>query len=160
MQMFILSIHLESIMGGKKKSNRQTPKGKMFSDEWVKHNSWMGDENELAVWTDEYKRLVAQCKTKVRMPTFEQFLDNPPTMINFVKNQPIFEEDHPPMFLNNQQPIPVPKIRKEVNLYKEWKKENERNLAIFNEMLGEKAIKAGSSGVGEPHRGWGNSRRR
>jgi len=123
MQMFILSIHIESIMGGKKKSNRQTPKGKMFSDEWVKHNSWMGDENELAAKNEEYKRLVGQCKTKVRMPTFEQFMDNPPAMINFVKNQPIFEEDHPPMFLNNQEPIPVPKIRKEVNLYKEWKKE-------------------------------------
>jgi len=35
-----------------------------------------------------------------------------------------------------------------------------KNLAIFNEMLGEKGIRAGRAGVGEAHKGWGRSKRK
>jgi len=149
---------------------------RLFSDEWVKYNSWMGDENEREIRTREQKRvrklyddLLSQCRTKIRVPTFEQWCEHLLTepydpsscpMKAFIRNQPIFDPMHPPMFINHKDSIPIPKIQKEQLEYLSWKEKQEENMAIFTEMLGEKAIRAGRAGVGEAHKGWGRSKRK
>tara|TARA_B100000405_G_scaffold286863_1_gene234487 strand:+ start:472 stop:963 length:492 start_codon:yes stop_codon:yes gene_type:complete len=147
--------------------DRARIEGKIFSDEWVKHNAWMGDENEKAMTKAdaekkrlEYKEYVDACGTKIRMPTFEEWLENPEVMVEFIFNQPAFDPFHPPLFFNYQDGIPVPKLRKMKAKYEEWKVEQDEKFAIFHEMLGEKAIRAGRPGVGEAHKGWGRSKRK
>lgn len=148
----------------------------LFSDEWVKYNSWMGDENEKRKRKIQKKRvrerydlLLSECWTKIRVPTFEQWCDylrsepfDPAAcpMKAFIRNQPKFDPMHPPMFINHKDSIPIPKIQKEQLEYLSWKTKQEENMAIFNEMLGEKAIRAGRAGVGEAHKGWGRSKRK
>ena len=44
--------------------------------------------------------------------------------------------------------------------YEAWEKDQEERMAIFTEMLGEKGIRAGRNGVGEPHRGMGGNGRK
>jgi len=148
--------------------DRERMEGKIFADEWVKHNAWMGDENDKAKIKEEvqkrrkeYDLLVEGCPTKIRMPTFEQWLENPQVMDDFYYDMiPRFDTFHPPVFFNFQEPIPVPKIREEIDRYEKWEREQEEKLAIFNEMLGEKGIRAGRAGVGEAHKGWGRSKRK
>ena len=147
--------------------DRAKVEGKIFSDEWVKHNAWMGEENKKSMTKTEqlkkqleYHQLVDACPTKIRMPTFEEWLENPEVMVKFVANQPAFDPFHPPLFFNYQDGIPVPKLRKMKTKYEEWKVEQDEKFAIFNEMLGEKAIRAGRPGVGEAHKGWGRSKRK
>ena len=55
-----------------------------FSDEWVKHNKWMGDENTLMDRQKAYKLAVSMCRTKIRMPTFEDYVKNPSVMEEFI----------------------------------------------------------------------------
>jgi len=147
--------------------DRAKIEGKIFSDEWVKENAWMGEENERAMTKAEtqqrrkqYDLLVKDCRTKVRMPSFEEWLHDPQSMLDFINRQPNFQEFYPPTFFNFHRPIPIPKIREEQKEYDEWKKKQDDNLSIFNEMLGEKAIRAGRVGVGEAHKGWGRSKRK
>jgi len=148
--------------------DRERIEGKIFSDEWVKHNAWMGEENKKSMTKTEqlkkqleYHQLVDACPTKIRMPTFEQWLENPQVMNDFYYDMiPRFETFHPPVFFNFKLPIPVPRIREEIDRYEKWEKEQEQKLAIFNEMLGEKGIRAGRAGVGEAHKGWGRSKRK
>ena len=47
-----------------------------------------------------------------------------------------------------------------MDAYEKWESDQQERMAIFNEMLGEKGIRAGRNGVGEAHRGWGNGRKR
>ena len=147
--------------------HRAKVEGKIFSDEWVAHNSWMGEENKKSMTKTEqlkkqleYHQLVDACGTKIRMPTFEQWLEEPELMVNFLMNQPVFEGFYPPIFFNFQKPIPIPIIREEMERYEAWEKKQDEKMAIFNEMLGEKAIRAGRAGVGEAHKGWGRSKRK
>jgi hypothetical protein len=148
----------------------------LFSDEWVKYNSWMGDENERDKRTRQQKRvrkmyddLLSECRTKIRVPTFEQwceYLSSEPfdpsacPMEAFIRNQPNFDPMHPPIFINHKNSIPIPKIQKEQMEYLSWKSKQKEKMAIFNEMLGEKSIRAGRAGVGEAHKGWGRSKRK
>ena len=147
--------------------DRAKVEGKIFSDEWVKHNAWMGDENKKSMTKTEklkkhleYKGYVDACRTKIRMPTFEQWLEEPELMVDFIKNQPVFEDFYPPTFFNFQKPIPIPIIREEMEQYEAWEKTQAEKMAIFNEMLGEKGIRAGRAGVGEAHKGWGRSKQK
>ncbi|MHA1138695.1 MAG: hypothetical protein ACTSSE_19630 [Candidatus Thorarchaeota archaeon] len=126
--------------------DRARVEGKIFSDEWVNHNSWMGDENKKSM--------------KIRMPTYEEWLEEPFLMDGFIMNQPIFEDFYPPMFFNFQKPIPVPIIRQEMNEYEAWEEKQNEKMAIFKEMMSEKGIRAGRAGVGEAHKGWGRSKRK
>ena len=64
------------------------------------------------------------------------------------------------MFINFPNGVPVPKLRKEWDKYATWKAEQDANLAIFNEMLGERSIREGTGSVGKAHRGWGNGKQR
>ena len=147
--------------------DRARVEGKIFSDEWVNHNAWMGDENKKSMTKAEekkkrlkYQECANQCRTKIRMPTYEEWLEEPFLMDGFIMNQPIFEDFYPPMFFNFQKPIPVPIIRQEMNKYEAWEEKQNEKMAIFNEMLGEKGIRAGRAGVGEAHKGWGRSKRK
>lgn len=172
---FKSGIIIDSIMRRKKapKFNPFNPKdrarveGKIFSDEWVKHNLWMGDENKKAMTKAqekqkrmEYEALVSDCPTKIRMPTFEQWLEEPELMIEFMKNMPNFEDFHPPILFNFQKPVPIPIIREDMEQYEAWEKKQDEKMAIFKEMMGEKGIRAGRAGIGEAHKGWGRSKRK
>ena len=64
------------------------------------------------------------------------------------------------MFVNFPDGVPVPKLRKEWDKYASWKETQDANLAIFNEMMREKAIRPGVGSVGERHKGWGNGKQR
>ena len=64
------------------------------------------------------------------------------------------------MFINFPNGVPVPKLRKEWDRMTKWKAEQAENLAIFQQMLGEKGIRAGTGSVGQAHKGWGNGRQR
>jgi len=155
-------------------SNREDRQ--LFSDEWVKYNDWMGDENERDKRTREQKRvrkvyddLLSQCRTKIRVPTFETWCEHlmtdpfdPSTcpMKAFIRNQPLFDPMHPPIFINHPEPIPIPKIQQEQEKYLKWKEQQDEKMSIFQEMLGEKGIRAGRAGVGEAHKGWGRSKRK
>jgi hypothetical protein len=131
-----------------------------FSDEWVKHNKWMGDENELMDKQKAYKLAVSLCRTKIRMPTFEEYIVNPRVMDDFIRNQPNFENFSPPVFFNFQSPVPVKKIRDEMKKYQDWADKQKEKMTIFEEMMNEKGIRAGTGSVGEAHKGWGRSKRK
>ena len=131
-----------------------------FSDEWVKHNKWMGDENTLMDRQKAYKLAVSMCRTKIRMPTFEDYVKNPSVMEEFINSQPEFENFHPPMLFNYQKILPIEDYIEEIREYEVWEKKQNENMAIFEEMMGEKSIRAGRAGVGEPHKGWGRSKRK
>ncbi len=64
------------------------------------------------------------------------------------------------MFINYSNGIPVKKLREEWDRMENWQKDQDSRLAIFHEMMSEKGIRAGRNGVGEPHRGWGASKRK
>ena len=106
-------------------------KAKVFSDEWVEKNAWMGKANEEAIEEVEQK-----------LSSLERFKALPHCFINFPNG------------------IPMPKIKAQMKQIRDFMQEQEERLAIFNEMLGEKGIRAGRNGVGEPYRGWGRSARK
>ena len=82
----------------------------------------------------------------------------------WVEQNPWMGEVNPPnsmcMFINFPNGIPVPKLRKEWDRIEQYEKEQAENLAIFQEMLKEKAIRPGFGSVGKKHRGWGNGKQR
>jgi len=102
-----------------------------FSDEWVKHNSWMGKANEEA-----------EKEAEKKLTQLERFRAIPYSFVNFPNG------------------IPMPNIQKEMKQIRDFMAEQEERMKIFEEMLNEKAIRPGRSGVGEPHRGWGRSARK
>lgn len=93
-----------------------------------------------------------------------EWVEKNPWMDEANKEEQKRAETPPPnmmcMFINYSNGIPVKKLRDEWDRMENWREEQESRLAIFNEMLGEKAIRAGRNGVGEPHRGWGASKRK
>lgn len=103
----------------------------LFSAEWVEKNPWMQEENEKA-----------ENEAKQTLTAVERFHAIPSCFVNF------------------PQGIPIPKIRKEQKRIRDFMVEQEQRLAIFHEMLGEKSIRPGRNGVGEPYRGWGRSARK
>lgn len=131
-----------------------------FSDEWVKHNKWMGDENTLMERQEEYQKAVSKCRTKIRMPSFEDYVHDPQIMEDFIKQQPNFEEFYPPLLFNFQNLLPIKEYQDDIIQYLAWQKKQEEKLGIFEEMLSEKSIRAGKAGVGEAHKGWGRSKRK
>ena len=126
---------------------------RIFSEEWVEQNEWMAEANQRA----EYEALAKQSKTFLGLPSYEDWLMHPDLMTEHLKREPL---PLPKVFFNYRQPIPVPKIRKEMEIYEAWEKDQNERMAIFTEMLGEKGIRAGRNGVGEAHRGCGNGRKR
>ena len=116
---------------GRKKILIPVNESKPFSDKWVKHNAWMGKANEEA-----------EKEVEAKLTKSERFKTIPFCFVNFPKG------------------IPIPKIREEMRRIRDFMIEQEERMKIFEEMLGEKSIRAGRSGVGEPHRGWGRSARR
>lgn len=119
----------------------------------------MGDENTLMDRQKAYKLAVGLCRTKIRMPTFEEYLKRPTIMDEFIDSQPNFKNFHPPMLFNHQKTLPIKEYLEEIREYRIWEKNQKENMAIFEEMLNEKGIRAGKAGVGEAHKGWGRSKR-
>ncbi len=109
-----------------------TDEAKVFSDEWVDKNPWMGKAN-LKEATQEVEQ---------KLSSLERFKALPHCFINFPNG------------------IPMPKIKAQMKQIRDFMQEQEERMAIFNEMLGEKGIRAGRNGVGEPYRGWGRSARK
>ena len=103
----------------------------IFSDEWVAQNAWMKEANEA-----EAK------KVQKAQSVSERYNASLPCFVNF------------------PQGIPIPKIVKEGARISSYLEDQASRLKIFHEMLGEKGIRAGRNGVGEPHRGWGNGRQK
>ena len=116
---------------GRKKILIPVNESKPFSDKWAKHNACMGKANEEA-----------EKEVEAKLTKSERFKTIPFCFVNFPKG------------------IPIPKIREEMRRIRDFMIEQEERMKIFEEMLGEKSIRAGRSGVGEPHRGWGRSARR
>ena len=125
----------------------------IFTQEWVEQNEWMDEANQRA----EYDALVKQSKTFLGMPSYEDWLMHPDTMTEHLKREPL---PVPSVFFNYRKPVPLPKIRKQMDAYEKWESDQQERMAIFQEMLGEKGIRAGRNGVGEAHRGWGISRQK
>ena len=63
------------------------------------------------------------------------------------------------MLFNHQKTLPIKEYLEEIREYRIWEKNQKENMAIFEEMLNEKGIRAGKAGVGEAHKGWGRSKR-
>lgn len=120
----------------------------------------MGDENTLMDRQKAYKLAVGLCRTKIRMPTFEEYLKRPTIMDEFIDSQPNFKNFHPPMLFNQQRTLPIKEYLEEIREYRIWEKKQNEKMAIFEEMMGEKGIRVGRAGVGEPHKGWGRSKRK
>ena len=81
-------------------------------------------------------------------------------MDEFIDSQPNFKNFHPPMLFNQQRTLPIKEYLEEIREYRIWEKKQNEKMAIFEEMMGEKGIRVGRAGVGEPHKGWGRSKRK
>jgi hypothetical protein len=64
------------------------------------------------------------------------------------------------MLFNYQKILPIEDYIEEIREYEVWEKKQNEKMAIFVEMMGEKGIRVGRAGVGEPHKGWGRSKRK
>ena len=90
----------------------------------------------------------------------------PPFTDEWIEQNPWMGEvkEDPPnemcMFINFPNGVPVPKLRKEWDRIVNLQAEQDKKLAIFNEMMKEKSIRPGVGSVGEAHKGWGNSLRK
>ena len=63
------------------------------------------------------------------------------------------------MFINYPNGIPIPALRKRWAEYEDWQKKEKQRLEIFSDMMSEKSIRAGQTGVGKPIRkGWGHKK--
>jgi len=101
----------------------------IFTEEWVNHNPWMKDVNE----SEQHRQEVAE------------------------KNKPVFNFLN--MFHNFPDGVPIPALIKIVKKHEDVLKIESERLDIFNEMMGEKSIRAGQVGVGQPIRkNWGHNK--
>jgi hypothetical protein len=93
-------------------------------------------------------------------PFSDEWVEKNPWM-GEVNDEPAKEQPNEMcMFINFPNGVPVPKLRKEWDRIVNLQAEQDKKLAIFNEMMKEKGIRPGVGSVGETHRGWGNSLRK
>jgi len=92
-------------------------------------------------------------------PTFsDEWVEHNPWMKE-VNEESLKEPIRLCMFINYPNGIPIPALRKLWDEYEDWQKKEKLRLDIFSEMMNEKSIRAGQSGVGKPiKKGWGHKR--
>jgi|TARA_R110000824_G_scaffold293897_1_gene482207 hypothetical protein len=110
---------------------KESSPANLFSDDWVKYNSWMGEANE------QEKQV-----NKKRASDLERFQQKIPCFVNFPDG------------------LPIPAMQNEMEKIHKFMKEQQERLEIFTQMMAEKSIRPGVGSVGTAHKGWGASKRK